>query len=46
MIFFVKEQVITWFKKFGRTKIVVKTGKISEKYDILTVEEKNISYWK
>ena len=40
MDFFVKEQAITWFKKLVRTKKVIKVGKISGKYDILTVEEK------
>ena len=29
-------------KKLGRTKKVIKVGKISKKYDILTVEEKRI----
>ena len=42
----VKEQVITWLKKLGRTKNVIKVGKISEKYDMLTIEEKIISYLK
>ena len=30
-------------KKFGRTKKVIKVGKISEKDEMLTVEEKRIS---
>ena len=38
-----KGQTITWFKKSGRTQKVIKIGKISDKYDILTVEEKQIS---
>ena len=33
-------------QKLGRTRKVIKVGKISEKYDILTVEEKNSLYWK
>ena len=38
-----KEQAIKRFKKLGRTKKVIKVGKISEKYDILTVEERLIA---
>ena len=30
-------------KILGRTKKVIRAGKISEKYDILTVEEKRIA---
>ena len=39
----VKEQAITRFKRLGRTKKLIKLGKISGKYGILTVEEKLIS---
>ena len=38
----VKEQDITWYKKLGMTKKVIKIGKIIEKDDISTVEEKRI----
>ena len=31
---------MTWFKKLGGTRKVIKVGKISEKDDILTVEGK------
>ena len=34
---------MTWFKTSGRTKIVIKVGEISGKYDILIVEEKRKS---
>ena len=37
-----KEQAVSWFKKLGRTKKVIKVGKIGDKYDIFTVEEKRI----
>ena len=40
----VKEQSITWLKKLERTKKVIMVGKISEIYDILTVEEKRIYF--
>ena len=40
MIFCVKKQAITWFKKVLRTKKVIKIGRSSGKDDILTVEEK------
>ena len=35
----VKDQDVTWFQKVGRTKKVIRVGKISGKYDIITVEE-------
>ena len=43
LITLVKEKAITWFKKLGKIKKVIKVGKISEKYDTLTVEEKRIA---
>ena len=38
-----KEQAVSWFKKFGRSRKVIMVGKISSKYEILTVEEREIS---
>ena len=38
-----KEQAMTYFKILGRTKKVIKSGKISVKHDILTAQEKGIS---
>ena len=35
-----EEQAIPWLKKLVRAKKVIKVGKISDKYDILTVERK------
>ena len=35
----VKDKDVTWFPKVGRTKKVIRVGKISGKYDIITVEE-------
>ena len=37
---FFKEKTIKWFKKLVRTKKVIMVEKISERYKILTVEEK------
>ena len=39
----VKEQAITWYKKQGRIKKVLKIGKICDKDDILTVQENQVS---
>ena len=39
-----KERAVTWFKKLGRTKKGIKVGIISGKDDILTVEEKRVSF--
>ena len=39
---FVKEQAVSWFKNLGRSKKVVKDGKINGNYDILTVDEKQV----
>ena len=38
-----RKQAVSWFKKLGRTKKVINVGKISGKYDVLTVEEKRVS---
>ena len=39
---FLKEQAVSWFRRLEITKKVIMVGKISDKDDILTVEEKLI----
>ena len=35
----VKEKVITWFRRLLEANKLIKVGKISEKYDILTAKK-------
>ena len=44
MVKFVKEQDVLWLKILGVTKTVIKVGKGCGTYDILTVEEKWVSF--
>ena len=44
MEIFLKQQPASWFQKLGKTKIFPKIGIISDKYDILTVQEKHIAH--